>query len=814
MSVIQLDGAWELRQVGSDEFIKAQVPGCVHLDLMRAHKIEDPFNGDNELKVSWVHETDWEYSRSFQADAELLAEDCVYLECDGLDTIACITLNGEVLAETANMYVQHRFDVKEKLHEGENHISIRFSSPVNYVKPMLKKDPLLSPGESIPGASYTRKSPSQWGWDWGPRIPTSGIWKSIRLAGYSVARIDDVRIRQKHRKSGQVTLDVEITIERFRKTSCSVGIKITHPNGTVEEATVKPTGSRAKWTVIVEKPQLWWPNGYGDQPLYALDVSLTCDDKHLNVFTRRIGLHTVALEQKKDKHGRGFVFSINGVKIFAKGADWIPLDQFPTRTTVDHYRHLVQSAARAHMNMLRVWGGGFYEDEIFYDLCDEYGILVWQDFMFACAFYPADPAYLDNVRQEAEYNIKRLRNRACIALWCGNNEMEWLGSGEWDSKRNALRKEQYRKIFYDLLPSMVSQLDPENTYWPSSPCSVKPFEDPNGQESGDGHYWDVWHGRLPFTAYRQQFHRFMSEFGFQSLPAIETCKAFADSDDLNIFSHVMECHQKNKAGNGLILHYLSQNFRLPKNFEMMCYVSQLLQAEAMRYGIEHWRRNRPRCMGTLYWQFNDCWPTSSWSSIDYYGRWKALHYFAKRFYAPVMLSVCEEGTSAELHVTNDLTKPVKVEIRWFLEKLDGMVLRKSKIKTRIDGEQSKCLAALDFSEELAGDAIREVVLVHELLVNGKSMSLGITPFAPSKHLELHPAKITVRPVVENDRINLEVSSDKAVRFVCLTVPKKDVVFSDNYFDIPAGRTVTVQVDSDIDPASLSKIKAYSLRDSY
>jgi len=462
--------------------------------------------------------------------------------------------------------------------------------------------------------------------------------------------------------------------------------------------------------------------------------------------------------------------------------------------------------------MLRVWGGGYYEDERFYDLCDEYGILVWQDFMFSCAQYPAVDWYLANVRKDVEYNVRRLRGRTCLALWCGNNEMEWFLAGGFGGERNADYRDDYLRIFHEMIPEIVGALDPDVSYWPSSPSSGEPFVDPNAQDRGDGHYWDVWHGRQPFTAYRTQYHRFMSEFGFESFPALETCRSFAPDDQLNITSHVMECHQKNRAGNGLILYYMAHTFRFPKDFEMMCYVSQLLQAEAMRYGVEHWRRNRGRCMGTLYWQLNDCWPVASWASIDYFGRWKALQYFAKRFYKPVLLSAEEQGTRARVHVTNDTTLPVDAEVRWSLERFDGTVIRSDCLVLSVPAERDVLVADLDFTGELGRDDVRRTVLVHELLVRGERQALGVTPFVASKHLELPAAELNVRVGSDEQGAYVEVSSEQLARYVCLSVPGRDVIFSDNCFDLPAGRVVKVRLESAAEaPASA---RAYSLRDSY
>ncbi len=795
---------------------EATVPGCVHVDLFRAGKIGDPFWADNEVRDAWVHNADWTYSREFRCDPRLLDSDRVYLECDGLDTIAEVYINGTLLGKADNMYVQHRFDVTGKLKPGSNAIEVRFSSPVTFTQPFVDKDPLISPSHSIPGAIYTRKSPSQWGWDWGPQIPTIGIWKPVRLVSYDTARIEDLRIRQRH-ECGAVTLQVETALELLERRDCRVDVRLIHPGGRVEEHGTKMDDGSASCSIGLTEPDLWWPNGYGKQPLYRVEAVLTCGGEELHVFSRQIGLRTLELRREKDKFGTSFMFVVNGVPIFCKGANWIPADQFPGRLTHERYRHLISSAAKANMNMLRVWGGGYYEHEWFYDLCDEHGILIWQDFMFSCSQYPVDQDCLCCARQDIEANIMRLRNRACLALWCGNNEMEWFLADGWGGERNAEFKRNHTLIFHEMIAECAARLDPDRSYWPSSPsCGEEPFDAPNAEDRGDGHYWDVWHNRQPFTAYRSHYFRFMSEFGFESMPSIETVKSFANPEDHNMTSYVMECHQKNGGGNGLILYYLAQTFRFPEDFEKMCYVSQLLQAEAMRYGVEHWRRNRNdnRCMGTLYWQINDCWPVASWSSIDYFGRWKALHYAARRFYKPVLLSVCEEGTQAAIHITNDTLKPVQAEVRWSLERMDGTAVREGVITVQAAPEYDTLVAQLDFVAELAGDARRHLVLVTELVADGAEAGRAVTSFVPSKHLELPAAEIKL--IVGHDQAGsfLEASTDHLARYACLSVPGQDVIFSDNYFDLPAGRKAIVRVESEIDPAGLAKATAYSLRDSY
>ncbi|MCX6376909.1 MAG: hypothetical protein NTU88_12910, partial [Armatimonadetes bacterium] len=864
MHAQSLDGEWQLSKLGADEWIPAAVPGCVHTDLMAAGVIPDPFEGDNEKRVAWVAETDWVYRRSFSADEALLAEERVFLECDGFDTLATIRLNGEEIARSENMHRSYRLDVTGRLRPGENEIELEFASPVNYVRPKIGRGLVTFPGDSIPGAPYLRKAMYQWGWDWGPKLPTSGIWRSIRLAGYSAARIEDVRIRQVHGRT-RVEVHVETEIERFSDAGLVLRARLTSPDGVVleEERNLGADGICGAVDFLVEDPKLWWPNGYGEHALYelevellersserstfnaqrptsngehvvnalrgvqesegstpnggsvvnalrgvqkppssaqsadtgspqraiptgpggqALDVSapsrplarspippLTCDAS-IDSRSTRIGLRQIELRREKDEWGESFYFAVNGVPIFAKGANWIPADQFPSRIIGEQYLDLISSAVSANMNMLRVWGGGIYEDDRFYDLCDEYGILVWQDFMFACAHYPIWPEMLESIRHEATDNIRRIRHHPCLALWCGNNEMEWGVVDWWHSDKEA-RQAEYAEIFHRLIPEVCKAEDPATPYWPSSPASPIPFANPNGETEGDGHYWDVWHGRQPFTAYRDHYFRFMSEFGFQSLPSIETVKSFAEPKDWNMTSYIMEQHQKNRGGNGNILYYMAQTFRFPKDFAMMSYVSQLLQAEAIRYGVEHWRRNRNehRCMGTLYWQLNDCWPVVSWSSMEYNHSWKALHYHARRFYAPVLISAEETPSSVKLHVTNDLLSPFEGEVCWSLEKLDGTALESGGLGASIPAETSVCVAELDFAGHLDDDTRRQVVLVYELRAENERLSMGTVSFIPSKHLELPKACISTEVFEEDGITKIKLSSDALARFVMLDV---------------------------------------------
>ena len=793
MFIRSLTGKWQFREAGTDEWLPAQVPGSVHTDLLALGRIPDPFVADNELRVQWVAERDWEYRLTFQATPDLPAEERVFLVCDGLDTLADVTLNGQPLGHAENMFRRYRWDVTPLLVEGENELRIFFPAPVTYIRARQAEQPLVCPSQSIPGGPYLRKAPCQFGWDWGPQLPPIGIWQDIRLEGYSAARLDDVHLRQ-HHTDGRVTVSADVTIERWAEADLKAVLRLTAPDGRTQEVKVVPKGDATTGTLAVEvsDPQLWWPNGYGAQPLYAVEVALYQGETLCDRRTFQLGLRTLELRQEPDEFGTSFTFVVNGVPIFAKGANWIPADSFPTRVSDAHLEHLINSAASAHMNMLRVWGGGFYEEDRFYDLCDRYGILVWQDFIFSCSMYPDDEAFFENVRVEAVENVRRLRHRASLALWCGNNEMEWgWVAWGWNDPKYRRFKEAYDRMFHHLLPEICAAEDPDHPYWPSSPSSNTPFEDPNGVQAGDTHNWEVWHGNRPFEAYREHNSRFVSEFGFQSLPSLETIRTYADESEWNMTSYIMEHHQRNEVGNSKIITYMTDHFRLPKDFESLVYLTQVLQAEAVRIGVEHWRRNRHRTGGTLYWQLNDCWPVASWSSLDYFGRWKALHYAARRFYAPVLLSAEDWGTEVALHVTSDLTDEWQGTVRWSLETLEGEVLEAGEEAVTVPALSSVRVCELDFSDQISAENRREVVVVYELWQGDERLSMGLLPFVATKHLELTDPELRYTVRETDGGFEIEVTAQRLARFVWLELDGADVVFDDNYFDLPAGRTVTV-----------------------
>ena len=547
-------------------------------------------------------------------------------------------------------------------------------------------------------------------------------------------------------------------------------------------------------------PPLWWPNGLGEQPLYGVQVRLTRGGETLDEKTWQLGLRTIELRQEPDEWGRSFTFAVNGRPFFAKGSDWIPADSFPTRVTDAALEDLIRSAAETHQNMLRVWGGGFYEDERFYDLCDRYGILVWQDFIFSCSIYPLDePDFVENVRVEVVENIRRLRHRASLALWCGNNEME-QGWVEWHWDRSDLQdlKAAYDRFFHQTLPEWCAAEDPDHAYWPSSPSSDTPFKSPNGQVQGDAHYWDVWHGRKPFTAYRSQYPCFMSEFGFQALPRLETIRTYATEPDWNMTSYIMEQHQKNDSGNSLMVSQMLDTFRLPKDFESLVYLSMVLQAEGIRYGVEHWRRHAARVSGTLYWQLNDCWPVASWSSLDYFGRWKALHYVARRFYAPLLLSIEDAPPCQSIFISSDLNEEWQGKVRWVLTTLNGKTLASGEKAVRVEPSGVTAVETLDFSRFLDDDSRRDLVFVAELWSGDLRPADGPLAaqtafFAPTKHLSLVDPQIDAVVTLKGDLLAIGLSARSLARLVECSLTGAEAVFSDNYFDLPAQKVISIRV---------------------
>lgn len=729
MNIIQLDGSWKFRKESDSSWLPATVPGCVHTDLLAADRIPDPYYRDNENKLKWIGETAWIYARIFNVPARFLKQSKVILRCDSLDTITTISINGQVIGKTNNQFCAWEFDVRDVLRSGENEISIHFASALLYGQECLKERYVHSWStdfHKLAGGNYIRKSQCNFGWDWGPKLVTCGILGSIQLIGFDVARLDDVHIMQDHHKDA-VELVVDITAEMFTSKPLKARVSITYKGKDISSEETPLVNGKGQVVMSIDKPFLWWPNGMGEQPLYQISVQLVGGELLLDSIVKNIGLRTLKLVCKEDQWRESFRFKCNGVPFFAKGANWIPADTFVTRVSEQDYARLLQAAKDTHQNMIRVWGGGIYEPDIFYDLCDRMGITIWQDFMFSCAAYPTfDDEFMANVEEEARQQIKRIRHHASLALWCGNNELEQGLVGEVRTD-TTMSWDDYKKLFDKMLPELVAELDPQTDYWPSSPHSPKGDRyDWNNPNWGDAHIWDVWHGMAPFEFYRTCLHRFNSEFGFQSFPEPRSISSFTIQSDHSINSPIMEHHQRSRDGNAKIIHYMLDWFRLPTNFDHQIILSQILQGMAVKYAVEHWRCTMPRGMGTLYWQLNDCWPVASWSSIDYYGRWKALHYMAYHFFAPLHISGMEDRDtgSVEIHITNDDQTGGKGLVHWKLITADqGAVILDGHLSVKFSGHSSSRVVILEFKEQLLGYGNNNLMLFFQLERVGKSGSI-------------------------------------------------------------------------------------------
>ena len=817
-----LRAGWQFREAGKDAWHKASVPGCVHTDLLANKLIEDPFYRDNEQKLQWIGKTDWEYRTTFTVAPAVLRRRRVELVFEGLDTYAEVFVNGKSLLSADNMFRTWRVDARGALTPGTNTLLIRFRSPINEVLPVMAKMSYQLPSPNDQGektSPHTRKAPYHYGWDWGPRFVTSGVWKPVYLEAWDGARINDLHIAQKQVTAAAARLTAEVEVVADADLDATVVVDNLTGKTVAARSKVRLTrgANRVPLDFVIQRPALWWPNGLGAHPLYSFRARLLINGRLSDEARTRTGLRQLELRQQPDQWGKSFEFRINNVPVFAKGGNWIPSDSFPTRVTKEKYRHLIESVRDANMNMLRVWGGGIYEMDEFYELCDEMGILVWQDFMFACAMYPGDQKFLDNVRAEAADNVKRLRNHPSLVLWAGNNEVEtaWQHWG-WKQNLPASLWDDYLKIFHGVLKEVTAELDPSRPYWPSSPSSNLE-DDPDSQKIGDVHYWEVWHASKPFEFYEKQFPRFMSEYGFQSFPQIETVSTYTLPEERNIQSAVMLAHQRHPRGNQLIREYMLREYPEPKDFESFLYVSQVLQAEGIRTGAEHLRRIMPRNMGSLYWQINDCWPVASWSGIDYYGRWKALHYYARRFHTDLLASPHRDGNTLSLYVVSDRTTPTPAELSFTLMDFDGNILPGESHKIVVAPLQSKSYVSVPLDGLLEGRDPKRVMLAYDLKVGGKTVSANNYFFEPYKNLSMPAAQIGTEVVRARRGFKVTLTADKFARAVYLSLAGGDGFFSDNYFDILPGQKVGVEFRprSAITLADFrSRLKVRSMKDAF
>lgn len=813
---IELNGNWQLVQVNTGNSYAANVPGCIHTDLLENKVIDDPYFRTNEKKQQWIDKEDWFYVVDFEINAEVLSREFVELDFKGLDTYADVYLNDSLLFKADNMFREWQMECKSLLKEGTNKLKVYFHSPIKKGLEKLETSDYGYPAGNDQSENgglgdkkvsvFTRKAPYHYGWDWGPRFVTSGIWRPVFIKAWSNSKINNVQIIQNelNEKEAKITEIISIQSSVKKEVTIKVTIEVKHEDTILfsDKISLEEGDNKVTINYIIKNPKLWWTKGLGEQNLYNIETNILSDGKLLTKTNTIIGLRTLKLVQKPDKSGSSFFFELNGVPVFMKGANHIPNDIFLPRVTPEIYEREIKMAAESNMNMLRVWGGGVYEGDVFYELCDKYGILVWQDFMFACSMYPGDEAFLENIKQEAIDNVVRLRNHPSIALWCGNNEIDvawqehnekggWGWKQKYNDEQHAEIWKAYEDIFLKTLPEVIAKYDTKRDYWHSSPMASPTEHASYSTQSGDMHYWGVWHGKAPFSDFVKTRSRFMSEYGFQSFPEFNTVKKYALAEDFDIESEVMAAHQRSGIGNLRIKEYMSWYYKTPTDFEKFLYVGQLLQAEAMKIAIEAHRRDMPYNMGTLYWQINDCWPVASWSSSDYYGRWKASQYFIKNAFEPILVSPILDSKGLHVFVISDKLENVNSKLKIEIMDFDGNVLFEKLSDIQILANTSKIYLNIDRKELSKFLNNKQVVLNTSIYNEEKLISSNYLYFTEIKELNLPKAEIKYTITKEDGAFRIELKSDKLAKNVYLTSINEEGFFSNNYFDLLPGKTIII-----------------------
>ncbi|MDO5421884.1 MAG: glycoside hydrolase family 2 protein [Bacteroides sp.] len=813
-AVKNLHEGWKFRQARLTNWYPATVPGVVHTDLLQNKIIEDPFFRLNERGLQWIDKEDWVYETCFTLAADMMRKENMELVFEGLDTYADVYLNDECILKADNMFRRWSIPVRQYIREEDNILKVHFHSPVKIDVPKWDALPYQYPASNDQSENgglfnkkisiFARKAGYHYGWDWGPRLVTSGIWRPVYIRAWSDLRINDVFIEQKEVGAGRAVIAGHVELDADKDMD-GVLVTITdEATGRVlgeRQADLKRGTNRVNVDFVLHKPKLWWSNGLGEPFLYRFRTDIIAGGDLLDSKTEKVGIRSLKVVHQPDKDGHTFYIELNGRPVFAKGANYIPSDNFLPRVTPENYKRTILDVAGVNMNMLRVWGGGIYENDVFYDLCDEYGIMIWQDFMFACSMYPAEGALLDNIHQEAVDNVKRLRNHACIALWCGNNECQdaWLGWG-WKREIERQNKEyadkiwaQYRQQYHVTLPGVVREYAPGTFYWPSSPFA---FEgEMSGTTDGDRHYWSVWHGKAPISDYDSEKSRFFSEYGFQSFPEFESVKRYAPyPEDWDIRSEVMMSHQRGgDHANGLIETYLLNEYKKPRDFRAFLYMNHVLQGDAIKTAIESHRRQMPYNMGTLFWQHNDCWPVASWASRDYYGRWKAQHYYVRKAYDDILISPVVEGDDLKVYAVSDRLENTSGRLQLQVCQFDGTVVHHWDKSVGISGNDSRVCFSAPLAKLLEG-ADRGTVYVR-VDYTDKSGRVYHNNYCLGKQKDMDYPKVDLQTEVRSIEGGYEVtvSADKFARAVCLSVADNESVYSDNYFDVQPKSSVQVQV---------------------
>lgn len=830
-TTIDLNNEWQFSQTNKDEWHSATVPGSVQRDLIRLEILPNPYFGTNEDSVQWVEDENWDFKKSFQLTNEQLKYDGALLTFEGLDTHADVFLNGSKLFHSENMFVNHQTSVKHLLREGDNHLYVRFYSPIQHLMPTrLTNDfeyPAGNDARDEKMSVYSRKAPYHYGWDWGMRLVQMGIWRPVHLTLYNKSRIDDFFVQQESVSDeiAKLTNYIEVYSLANNATSAKIVVSYALPNQEkqTEEKTITLTKGVNKIAVPLEiaNPQLWMPNGWGEPHLYNFTAQVVVNDEIIAEKSHKIGLRNIRVVAKPDEQGQSFYFEVNGKPLFAKGANYIPGEIMNTLQDDGYYERLFDNVVAANMNMIRVWGGGFYENKKFYDLADELGILVWQDFMFACTPHPHDDAFLENVAHEARYNIKRLRNHPSVAIWCGNNEVlesiKYWGYDKVYSKEimDGFR-EGYDKTFRELLPGIVMELDPEKFYLHGSPDTANWGRIPS-LSYGDAHYWGVWHGRQPFEVLDKNVPRFMSEFGFQSFPEMKTIRTFATEKDFDIESEVMKSHQKSAIGNEAIKEYMDMYYNTPSNFEDFVYVGLVMQGQGMKHGLEAHRRNRPFCMGTLYWQLNDSWPVVSWSGVDYYNNWKAMHYKARDVFAPIALNVYQEDGVLDIYTMSDnLTDENNLTLKVSLIDFKGELIKQ--IEQKVDAKANASvkvhsIAVADFATTTQQE--NSVVNVQLIDSNGEAIATSKYFFYWPNKLNLPKTKIDKSISYQDGKYTVTLESKYLAKDVFVEIPIQGAMYNDNFFDLLPGEKKVITITSpELTEEGKTAITVKHLRETY
>jgi len=827
-----LNENWTFNKESSDSVYGASVPGCVHTDLINNELIEDPFFGINERSLQWIGKENWIYKTKFDMSSEILSKSKVNLIFEGLDTYAEVVLNNELILSSNNMFRVWEIDSKDLLKEKDNSLIIRFQNVFDKNLPKWENAPFrLTAYPNNDQADtmlvmYSRKAQFHYGWDWGPRFVTAGIWKPIYIKAWDEFILESVQIIQDNVNKEKAKLDAVFEITSLINQKAELIVNIDEANLTFEKnVELKKGTNKISFDFVINNPKLWWSNGLGEQYLYNFQFMVENENNLVDIKNEKIGIRSLEVIRDKDEHGKSFYVKLNGVPVFMKGANYIPQDNFQSRVDRDDYEFIIKSAAEANMNMLRVWGGGIYEEDMFYETCDKYGILVWQDFMFACAMYPSDEEFNENVKKEIIDNVKRIRNHPSLALYCGNNEVNisWHSWG-WKDRYPQDIQNVYEKdmdnLFYEIIPNALKTVDNTRYYHPSSPISGMK-DSWNGD--GDIHYWGVWHGKEPFYKFNDNVARFMSEYGFQSYPEINTINKFANSEDRELHSEVMLSHQRcmsderrdKEYGNRLIETYMDYMYKKPKDFESYVYVSQLLQAEGIKSAIEIHRRNMPYCMGTLYWQINDCWPVASWSSIDHYQNWKALHYFAKKAYSNLIISANNVRDSLEVYLISDELNDIKGTIKLTAYELDGKEI--SNFSSEINVEANSCNKYLKvpIKQIIKNSAVRNIYVSLKFISDEKELFSQIYYFVDPGELKLSNPELEYTLSKDEKGVTIEISAKRLAKNVWLNIADQDLFLSDNYFDVLPGTKKKIYVKNGIGPDILKeKLNVVSLIDTY